>query len=61
MKRINVWYLVLGALPIYGANNSYQSYGEPWTGFGAGLIVAAVLYGLSKAVLFLVRKFRHRP
>ena len=60
MKSKNVWYVVLGILPMYGANNSYQSFGEPWSGLAAGLILAAVLYGLGEAALFLVGKFRHR-
>jgi hypothetical protein len=59
MSRKNVWYVVLGILPMYGAYNSIRSFGEPWSGLAAGLIVAAVFYGLGKSALFLVRKFRH--
>nr|MBI3611908.1 hypothetical protein [Nitrospirota bacterium] len=56
-----MWYVVLGILPIYGAYNSSRSFGEPWSGLAAGLILAAVLYGLGESVLFLVRKFKQKP
>lgn len=58
-NRKNVWYVVLGILPMYGAYNSIRSFGEPWSGFAAGLILAAVFYGLGASVLFLVRKLRN--
>ena len=56
MTKKNVWYVVLGILPAYGANNSLQQFGEPWSGLAAGVVVAGILIGITKGIQFLMRK-----
>jgi hypothetical protein len=56
MSKKNWWYAFLGILPAYGANNSLQQFGEPWSGLAAGAIVAALLFGIIKGIQLLVRK-----
>jgi len=58
MPKKKLWYIVLFMLPVSGAWNSSQQFGEPWTGFLAGLLVAGVLLGIVEGIRFLVRKSR---
>ena len=46
-----LWFI----LPSYGAHNSYQQFGEIWTGFLAGLLIAILLWGIGK----FISKFLH--
>jgi hypothetical protein len=58
MSKKNWWYVILGIIPAYGANNSLRQFGEPWSGLAAGVIVAAILFGIVKAIQFLIRKVK---
>lgn len=56
MAKKNWWYVFLGIIPAYGANNSLQQFGEPWSGLAAGVIVAGILLGITKGIQFLIGK-----
>jgi hypothetical protein len=56
MMKKNWWYVFFGIIPAYGANNSLQQFGEPWSGLAAGVIVAGILLGITKGIQFLIRK-----
>jgi len=60
MKAKKFWYFLLCFLPIYGAGNSLQHSGNPLIGLASGALAAVFLYGLSTAVLFIVRKARSK-
>jgi hypothetical protein len=51
------WYAVISILPIYGATNHMQGT-TALDGFIAGAILAAVLYGLTKLVIFVAANLK---
>ncbi len=55
-----VWYVVIGLLPAYGAYNGNQLYGDLWSGLIEGLIVAAILYAVGETVFLVAKKIRRR-
>ncbi len=60
MTKKNWWYVFLGIVPTYGANNSLQQFGEPWSGLVAGVVVTGIFLGSTKGVQLLMRKAKRK-